>query len=101
LIGSRKPAVRSHVAEFSQRRLQLQQEADAQRRQLGAHMDAIEARISAADQGIQKARFFLQRPVILVGGPVLALWLGPWRALRLAGRVAFFTSVARRMLGKL
>jgi hypothetical protein len=101
LIDSHKPAVRSHVTELSQRRLQLQQLADTQRRQLGAHMDAIEARISAADHGILKVQSFLHRPVVLVGAAALSVWLGPWRTLRLMGRAMFFASVARRMLGKL
>ena len=83
---------------MSERRAQLQRKAAAQRRQLGAHMDAIEARVRPVELGFLKLRTLVHKPVVVAGGTALALFLGPRRALRLVGKTALLVSTARRLL---
>jgi hypothetical protein len=85
--------------ELAERRAQLQRKAAAQRAQLGLHVDAIESRTSALDQGFLKAQRLLQKPVLLAGGAALALFVGPVRAVRLVGKAALLIAGARRLLG--
>jgi len=91
--------VKHRLTELAERRMQLQRKLAAQRAELGLHMHHIESRLGVVDQGILKARSFLQKPVLLVGGTALAMFLGPARALRLVGKTALLITAARRVLG--
>ncbi len=88
-----------HLTELAEHRLQLQQQAAAQRQQLAMHVNTIEARIRGVDQGLLNVRNFLQRPAVLAGGAALALCMGPRRALQLLGKAMKLMLAARRMFG--
>ena len=93
------PRAQGRSAELAERRRQLQQLAAAQRRELGSHLDAIETRVRGVDQGFVKVRSLLQRPLLLTGGSLLAMFVGPWRALRLVGKAMPLIITARRLFG--
>ena len=86
-----------HLAELAERRARLQEKADAQRRQLGAHMSVIDARFSGVDRGFVKARSWLRSPLLLSGGAALLFGVGPGRAMRLVGKAALLIATARRL----
>jgi hypothetical protein len=87
----------NRLDQLARKRRQLQQQAAAQRQQLGEHFDAIDARFRGFDQGIVKVQGFLQRPALLAGAAALLTFMGPWRALRLVGKAALLLSAARRL----
>jgi hypothetical protein len=89
--------MQNRLDELASRRRQLQQRAEAQRQDLGAHFNAIDERFRGFDQGFVKVQGLLQRPALLAGGAALLLFMGPWRALRLAGKAALLLSAARRL----
>lgn len=80
------------------RRSHLLLKSAAQRRQLGALVRSIDARIGTVDRGLTSARGFLQKPAVMAGGAALALFVGPRRVLRLAGQAVLFFAAARRLL---
>ncbi len=85
-----------HLYDLAQRRAGLQRKAELQREQLGAHVRAIESRVSGAD-GLLSARFLLQKPVLIAGAAALLFFVGPRRVLALAGRAIFLFSTAKRL----
>ncbi len=84
--------------ELAQRRVRLELRSAVQRRQLGELVESIDSRIRGVDQGLLKARHFLQRPAVLAGGAALSLVIGPRRVLRLAGQAVLLFAAARRLL---
>jgi len=91
--------MKDHLVELADRRRQLLLKSAAQREQLGAAMESIESRVRTVDNVLVKARPFLRKPVLLVGGAALVWFIGPGRLLRMAGRAALLLSAARRLMG--
>ena len=91
--------MKDHLMELADRMAHLQRKAAAQRQQLGAAMEGIESRVRAVDGVLLKVRPFVRRPMLLAGGAALALFIGPSRLLRVAGKAMFLFSAARRLMG--
>jgi len=88
-----------HLTELAGRRARLQEKSAAQRRELGAHMSATEARFSGVDRGLVKVSSWLRKPpLLLAGGAALLVGVGPRRALHLAGKAVLLITTARRLL---
>jgi hypothetical protein len=84
------------LAELADRRTRLQLKAAAQRAQLGVAMESIESRVRTVDNVLLKVRPLLRKPVLLAGGAALALFIGPGRLLKMAGRAMLLITAARR-----
>ena len=91
--------MKEHLLQLADRRAYLQRKAAAQRQELGDAMQGIESRVHAVDGVLLKVRPFLRKPILLAGGAALALFMGPRRVLRMAGKAMFVVSAARRLMG--
>ena len=91
--------MKDHLMDLADRRTQLQLKAAAQREQLVFAMESIESRVRTVDSVLIKARPFLRKPVLLVGGAALLWFIGPGRLLKMAGRAALLISAGRRLMG--
>ncbi len=88
--------MKQHLRTLADRRASLQRKAAAQRAQLGIAMQPIESGVRTVDNVLLKVRPFVGKPVLLVGGAALALFIGPRRMLRLAGRAMLLVATARK-----
>lgn len=88
-----------HQTDLAERRAQLQRKAARQRAQLGAHVQAVEARFRSVDGGLRSARRLLGKPALLAGSAALLFFVGPLRTLGMLGRATLLISTARRLMG--
>jgi len=88
-------------SELQERRRELLQESESQRRSLAQTTRELELRLQGIDHVINLARRFVAQPVLIAGGLAAIVMIGPRRLLAWAGRGIVLFSTGRRLFKRI
>lgn len=85
------------LTDLSARKLELLQRSDALRLDVAQYSSDVEERLAGVDHVIGTVRRLASNPLVIAGGAVAMLAVGPRKLFRLIGRGFFLFTTARRI----